>query len=700
MAMSFSRPDPASPAQVADATFSTGRRGFDQDEVRDFLRMVSTELGRLHERERFLERELRNAQAAPVVDASQLDDEALTRLLGEETARVLNAARQSAVEIREKAEQAAARLLTEASDEAARRREEAEIEASRRRADAANDAEAELSMAKQQGREMVNEARAYRERVLSELARRRELAREQIEQLIHGRDRLMESFERARLVAVEVVAEMQPLGEPDEYVNLQPTTGPVPVMVARNDTPRDDAEAEAIAAADRAATAAAAMPVADDATHDADDTEIEAAPDAEAAPDTAIESEVDTEPDTETVISLVAEADDSDDDDLEHTDASAEPETVVEEAADVVTADDEAVDVDTAADDTQAHDDEAAADLDLDPADDTLDTDAEVQPAADDPAADAADDASGDASADDDADDADDHVVVDLFARLRGGTTNRDDHVDAEPDESTEATISDDAPADTDTDTEPAVDSASADEQDADDEDADDLAVEASPFEQRDADLTPLIVASAKKLKRVLADEQNEVLDGLRRNDAVADLDAIVPPVREHAARYRTALVDDLLCAANAGAQIAAPESTKKLKKADANEAIDHAGTMLDERLVGPLRDRLERCISEGDGDNAAITQKVRAVYREWKTQHIDETLDDVMRAAHGRGVFAATEPGTPTRWTTDQRFTACPDCDDNALEGAVAAGDPFPTGHTFAPAHPGCRCMLLPAAP
>ena len=39
-------------------------------------------------------------------------------------------------------------------------------------------------MAKQQGREMVNEARAYRERVLGELARRRELARQQIEQLV------------------------------------------------------------------------------------------------------------------------------------------------------------------------------------------------------------------------------------------------------------------------------------------------------------------------------------------------------------------------------------------------------------------------------------------------------------------------------------------------------------------------------------
>ncbi len=251
MAMSFARPDPSSPASIADAAFGTGRRGFDQGEVREFLRMVAAELGRLQERERFLERELRTAQADPDLASVQLDDQALTRLLGEETARVLTTAREAAVEIRQKAEQSAAQLLTEASDEATRMREEAETEASRRRTDAAADAEAELAMAKQQGREMVNEARAYRERVLSELARRRELAREQIEQLLHGRDRLMQSFERARLVAVDVVAELQPLGEPDEYVNLSPTTGPVPVMVPNSPRPSDQEPPAARRLADR-----------------------------------------------------------------------------------------------------------------------------------------------------------------------------------------------------------------------------------------------------------------------------------------------------------------------------------------------------------------------------------------------------------------------------------------------------------------
>ena len=57
-------------------------------------------------------------------------------------------------------------------------------------------------MAKQQGREMVEKARAYRERVLAELARRRDMARQQIEQLISGRDRLVQSFERARMIGV------------------------------------------------------------------------------------------------------------------------------------------------------------------------------------------------------------------------------------------------------------------------------------------------------------------------------------------------------------------------------------------------------------------------------------------------------------------------------------------------------------------
>jgi hypothetical protein len=526
----------------------------------------------------------------------QLDDQALTRLLGEETARVLTTARESAAEIRQKAEQSAAQMLSEASDEAARMREEAEIEASRRRSDAAADAEAELAMAKQQGREMVNEARAYRERVLSELARRRELAREQIEQLLHGRDRLMQSFERARLVAVDVVAELQPLGEPDEYVNLSPTTGPVPVMLPNSPRPADVPAVESPVAGE--------LPVAEV----VEQVEV-----------------VDVE-----VVDVVEDA--------QHG----------EEIEDVVESDG----------------DEIADEIEI----------------ADEKTEDAVEDVVEEASEDQTEAPRDD-VVVDLFARLRADASlvETDDEPDDESDEAS-AEVADEEII-----------------EELVDEVADEVA-EDTPFDQRDADLTPLIVASAKKLKRVLADEQNEVLDRLRRPEPVRSLSDLLPAPAEHLDRYRVVIVDDLLAAANAGASLVTPGRVARINKSDAGVALAAGEAVLDEWLILPLRERLERCVNDGDGDNPGITKRVRAVYREWKTQHIDEQLDDVIRAAHGNGAYAALETGTAVDWVSDRSHAVCADCDDNTLGGAVAAGEPFPTGHRFPPAHLGCRCLLLPA--
>ena len=616
MAMSFARPDPSSPASVADAGFAIGRRGFDQGEVRDFLRMVAAELGRLQERERFLERELRTSNANRDIASVEMDELTLTRLLGEETARVLTTARESGAQIRQKAEQSAAQMLTEASDEAARLREEAEVEASRRRSDAAADAEAELSMAKQQGREMVNEARAYRERVLSELARRRELAREQIEQLLHGRDRLMQSFERARLVAVDVVAELQPIGEPDEYVNLSPTTGPVPVMVPNSPRP----SAAPVEHPDAAAPAETAQTVADD----TDDTD-------------AIEPIVET-------VDVVAT------DTIEEA-MEADPTAATVEASTTTSITDEVDGVDQ-----------------LDEVDE-VDVMAEVVEPVDPAAADA--EPTIEAVAIERRDD----VVVDLFARLRADSSivvidDTGAEPEAVPDNATVSDTSDELAA----------------------------ANEATPFDQRDADLTPLIVASAKKLKRVLADEQNEVLDALRRSEPVRELADLLPAQADHLARFRVAIVDDLLAAANAGASLVTRGRVALISRDDAARAAKAGDAVLDEWLIVPLRERLDRCVADGDGDNAGIAKRVRAVYREWKTQHIDEQLDDVIRTAHGSGLFSVIDPGTAVDWVSDPSHDACADCNDNTLGGAVAAGVAFPTGHLFPPAHLGCRCLLLPA--
>ena len=240
MAISYSRPDPSSPSEVAAASFGTSRRGFDPNEVREFLRTVAAEIARLQEREAFLERELHTAQRV-VPNSVVLDDALVTRMLGEEATRVLQAARDGAAGIRTRAEEGAAALLRDAAEEAQRVREQAEMDAVRQRQAAAAEAEAEREAAKQHGRDMVNEARDYRERMLVELNRRRDLARQQIEALGRGRERLMQAFERARQVSVDVVAELTPLADDDDLELSLPTTAQLSEIRAAGPRPADAA---------------------------------------------------------------------------------------------------------------------------------------------------------------------------------------------------------------------------------------------------------------------------------------------------------------------------------------------------------------------------------------------------------------------------------------------------------------------------
>ena len=622
MALSFSRPDPSSPDAIAAAGFSTSRRGYDQTEVRDLLRMVAAEMARLQEREKFLERELRTAQRGSTNSVVALDEEVVTRMLGEEAARILQTAREAASQIKIRSEDGASRMLREATDEAQRLREEAEVEAARRRQDASADAESELVMAKQQGREMVNEARAYRERVLSELARRRELARQQIEQLMHGRDRLLQAFERSRLVAVDVMAELTPLGEPAEYVNLAPTTGPVPLMVP-NQRPPEDAPKDvsiAVGETDDGPAAETAEPDAMPAdTDDAVDPEaVEAKP---------------SEDDPDNTVLLMRDTHEVHDHNELDNARKAAPVVALFGAGD---------------------DDEADA--------------AEVGAAS----------------------------VDDLFARLRAARAESIVERAQQSDDTAEADTDTDEVATDDPTTMLTI--------------VEDLAVfQASPeapvveeslddtvFGQRDASLTPIIVASARKLKRVLADEQNEILHTLRRNEPVRTIDTMLPWETEQASRYASAITSELEKAALIGAA-SIDQGTMKEHKADIARAgaTKAAIEALTATIVAPLRERLERAVSDAGGDNEELANMVRGLYREWKTQRIDEHLDDVARAAFGRGALAAVVPGTKVCWMVDPHGPACPDAEDNALAGEVAAGQPFPTGHTCAPAHEGCRCML-----
>ena len=750
MAISFSRPDPSSPTSVASAAFTTSRKGFEQAEVREFLRMVAAELARLQERERFLERELRQAQRSANPASVALDEELVTKMLGEEAARILQAARDASGQIRSRAEESAARLLKEANDEAQRQREEIELEVSRRRHDATADAESEIEMAKQQGREMVNEARAYRERVLGELSRRREMARQQIEQLVHGRDRLLNAFERARIAAVDVMADLTPLGEPSEYVNLSPTTGPVPLMVPNMPRPGTTPPAPV---SDPDATVALAAPLAP--STPAPDPDVTAALDVPVAPETAVDLpaadsghdvdlhivEIESERDddgttvtvTDTVVHLdIARSDDADDEDPHPADRA--PANVVSlfggrpAAETPAELDDEpsAELVDELVIDDLVED-EPAIDERLDELDDVID---ELD-VIDEPAAEV--DLVGDRHPSleievDDATVADidsldsiesstfEHAssaaprrsADDLFARLRAARAESvaerataaphhaaPQHVEPEPPVAS-------APPQTarPIPVEPVPDPTSADS-----------VFRASapvpvtvsttgdtPFARRDEVLTPLIVAAARKLKRVLADEQNDVLHALRGKDPVRSVEQMVSTEAEQAARYAVAVLPELTAAAVAGAVSMGAGVADAQKLVERAAAADAARELLAAEVIQPLRTRLERCVADADGDNTETASLVRLAYREWKTQRIDEQLDDIARTAFGHGALAGTTPGTPICWMVDPQGPDCADAEDNSLGGVVPAGSPFPTDHRCAPAHSGCRCMIVRA--
>ena len=641
MAISFTRPDPASPASVSAAQFPTSRRGYDQAEVRDFLRMVAAEQARLQERERFLDRELKAAQQAKSMGMESIDEDTAIRLLGEEAARVLQTAREAAVQIRARAEEASARLLRDATDEAQRLREEAEIEAARRRQDAAADSEAELSMAKQQGRDMVNEARAYRERVLSELARRRELARQQIEQLVHGRDRLLQAFERSRVAAVEVMNDLAPLGEPNEYVNLQPTTGPVPIMVPS----RARAQAADLAALVRDATAT---------TTDGPESDDQRTAPVAVAPESPVAVVPDGTPMVLDAVTDAARTFGPNTADSERT-ADARPDLRV--VADFVERDEpgEQVADEQIADTVQVEATQPAVDdVDAVQADDAVLV-GESEPAAE-PVIDESETVAepvmddGEPEADTTADvislfagEVDTPspkpvgaTVEDLFARLRASRT---DAIGRVPDTGAEAGVEADAdggpsevgPSDV-------ADIAASDKAPTANATAihavADIEVddEVDPTDPVAEIIVPLIVSAARKLKRVLADEQNDLLDTLRRKDPIRSLDVLLPWEADQSARYVSAVEEDLLSAASAGAM----GGENGRNPAIIRPAVD----AVTNEIVAPLRDRLIRCIDRAEGDNVDLGNQVRVLYREWKTQRIDDHVEDIVRLAYDRGAL------------------------------------------------------------
>jgi hypothetical protein len=219
----------------------------------------------------------------------------------------------------------------------------------------------------------------------------------------------------------------------------------------------------------------------------------------------------------------------------------------------------------------------------------------------------------------------------------------------------------------------------------------------AVPGDQGALVLAELERAVSRHVKRELSDEQNEMLDAIRREGRVPPAAVVLPDPEVHVERYASAAYTPLMDAAVAGGQLL-PAAARDAGDAPrvGGLAREVAAEMAAE-LVAPLRDRLESCFvgCADDDDSTTLSDAVASCYREWRAQRVEPLVALAVVTAFNRGVLAAAAPDQILRWQASSA-DPCKHCLANASGPATARGEAFPSGHEVPPAHPGCRCVLV----
>lgn len=652
MALDFQRPDPSSPAAVASAQFTVTRRGYREEEVRDFLRQVSVELARLLERERFLENELKAVQSRAPLDVSAIDESTITELIGAEAARVLGAAKEAAQAMRDRAAESAEQIVREASREASRMLEDSTLESSRRRSDVSSEAEQELELAKQQGREIVAEVRAYRERVLSDVAKRTEEARRELERLVYERERLLVAFERARHAATDVVGDLTefddairgagivpPLVPPDAPAPPMPTrTSSAPIFDAKQyldelgSQPRNEPEASA------APTESSAMP-----TSEQSDSESTAAGDEHGAAPTP--EQVSAPEPVPTPTNDASARHDA----REQHDSSGRTERM----APVVSIFD------------RKRRSEPAASDDREP----------VEKAPEHPVFERVE-----AQPDVVAPPAPTSRVDEIFERLRLASTRRvasESKQDLETKDSVTIAASTRDPATKAVRPRP---------------------VDPSHFRRRDEVVASVLESMKRTTKRLAADDENSALTHVSTKKSALDVDAMLSTAEQHARRFVDAIHEEVTSIAVDAARSLSDSRRADVRKLVVDGAVsDAVAQFVISDFVRPIRERVTAAITSSDGDRDALTRSLRNEFAEWKTQRLESVVVDIAHLAYARGLFLGCDAKSHVCWAVDPNGPACADAEDNALAGRVRRGENFPTGHVQPLAHAGCRCLVVP---
>jgi cell division initiation protein len=200
---------------------------------------------------------------------------------------------------------------------------------------------------------------------------------------------------------------------------------------------------------------------------------------------------------------------------------------------------------------------------------------------------------------------------------------------------------------------------------------------------------------AARRLKRLLQDDQNELLERLRAWRGVGPAANHVPPPDVHGERFKEGLRELLQGAFSAGRRAGGSDEA-----GDPNVAI---GALVTKQLVTPLRRDLLRLIEPPPGwDTSATAASKRAsdVYRVWKGVRTDLLGEGLVYAVFHQGILDAVkgDGAASKEWVLSADERNCPRdvCRSNATAGPVGLEAPFASGHLVPPAHGGCTCTLL----
>lgn len=564
------------PENFERQSFELVRRGFEPLAVQRELQRAAGVVRDLHRQMESLERELRAVQS---VEPEPLEARRVAEALGAEATQVLDAAHAAAAERAERAEREAEAVRAEAIAAADAIRVEANADREEILAEAAREAEAVAEDGRRRGRDMVNEAQVVRERMLGDLARKRQTGRAQVEQLRAGRDRLLESLSIAQASLDTAMKDLV-----DSVPEARSAAERAGIRIANEPTPTVEvmeAEIEAARLVGHPLVEGVPEPGVDDAPESPDPAFITAEMEALTLVDAALEADADEGdvPDLN-----VGETD------ATHDGDAGEPvdETNESEADGGSVFDQDGVD--------------EPAELETDP-----ETDRDPDPVADVDVSDPPGDADVESSTEPDGADAELATPADdIFARLREQQASEDDDADVALDDES---ISEPAPA-AEVTSETEVRTANSGD-------------EESSGADPDAELLERAMSTAvRAVKKVLVEEQGTLLDGIRRSggDAIA---VVVADEDAHAEPYESAAEPALI------------ELAEALGGTGDVSTLEVGFEQIRAVALAPVRQRLLE-VAEASDDADELSDSVRGLYRESRSRRLPSAINAAVAAVRG----------------------------------------------------------------